>query len=86
MSMPISSAAMSAIEARLPPMSGLPVSTEADPSSLMCTVALELPPKLNQKPLATPLPWLGPSSIEYCGWSRTASTVSRKPIRLWIGP
>ena len=47
-SMPNSSAAISAIEARLPPMSGLPVTTVAVPSSLRLTVALDDSPMLNQ--------------------------------------
>ena len=59
--MPSSSAAISAIEARLPPMSGLPVTTVAVPSSLRLTVALDDSPMLNQYPAATPRPWLGPS-------------------------
>ena len=46
--MPSSSAAISAIEARLPPMSGLPVTTVAVPSSLRLTVALDDSPMLNQ--------------------------------------
>jgi hypothetical protein len=37
-----------AIEAREPPMSGLPVATTTVPSSLTCTVALDSPPPLNQ--------------------------------------
>ena len=40
-SMPSSSAAMRAIEARLPPMSGEPVSTLTVPSSFTFTVAEE---------------------------------------------
>ena len=59
--MPSSSAAMLAVEAREPPMSGWPVITTTVPSSLMLTWALDSPPALNQKPLATPRPWLGPS-------------------------
>jgi hypothetical protein len=39
---------MIAIEAREPPMSGLPVATTTVPSSLTCTVALDSPPPLNQ--------------------------------------
>ncbi len=59
--MPKSSAAMLAVEARLPPMSGWPVTTTTVPSSLMFICALDSPPALNQKPEATPRPWLGPS-------------------------
>ena len=39
---------MIAIEAREPPMSGLPVATSTVPSALTCIVALESPPPLNQ--------------------------------------
>ena len=46
--MPSSSAASNAIDALLPPMSGLPVTTMAVPSSLRLTVALEDSPILNQ--------------------------------------
>ena len=60
--MPSASAAMIAIDAREPPMSGFGSTTTAVPSSLMCTAALVCPPMLNQKPEATPRPWLGPSS------------------------
>ncbi len=74
--MPSTSAAIIAIEAREPPMSGLPDTTTAVPSSLMCTAALDSPPMLNQKPEATPRPWLGPSFSFRCGWFLAASTVS----------
>ena len=47
-SMPSSSAAMLAVEAREPPMSGWPVITTTVPSSLMFTWALDSPPALNQ--------------------------------------
>ena len=49
-SMPSSSAATLAIEAREPPMSGWPVVTTTLPSSVMLTCALLSPPALNQKP------------------------------------
>ena len=55
-SRPSSSAAISAIDARLPPMSGLPVITVAVPFSFRFTVALDASPMLNQNPLATPRP------------------------------
>ena len=42
------SAAMIAMEAREPPMSGLPVATRTVPSALTCSVALDSPPPLNQ--------------------------------------
>ena len=84
--MPNSSAAMSAIDARLPPMSGEPVTTLTVPSSLTCTTALEFRPALNQNPLATPRPWFGPSGARYCGQSRIASSVSLKPITGNFGP
>ena len=53
---PSSSAAIKAMEARLPPMSGLPVTTAAVPSSLRLTVADDCSPMLNQNPVATPRP------------------------------
>ena len=46
--MPSSSAAMLAVEAREPPMSGWPVMTRTLPSSVMLTCALDSPPALNQ--------------------------------------
>ena len=46
--MPRSSAAMLAVEARLPPMSGWPVITTTLPSSVTFTCALDSPPALNQ--------------------------------------
>ena len=61
--MPRVSAAIIAIEAREPPISGLPEATLTEPSSLTCTAALNSPPTLNQKPQAMPRPWLGPSGI-----------------------
>src|SRR6266851_787362 len=45
-----------AIEAREPPMSGLPEATLTEPSSLTWTCALDSPPTLNQKPQAIPRP------------------------------
>ena len=45
-----------AIEAREPPTSGWPVVTTTLPSSVILTCALDSPPALNQKPLATPRP------------------------------
>ncbi len=77
---------MSAMLARLPPMSGLPVRTTAEPSALTLTVALDCIPALNQKPAATPRPWFSPSSALYCGWARAASSVSLKPIGPNFGP
>ena len=85
-SMPISSAAIRAIDARLPPMSGEPTTTVAVPSSLTCTVALEFMPPLNQNPLAMPRPWFGPRGSLRWGWSRIASRVSTKPMRGNFGP
>ena len=60
--MPSTSAAMIAIDARDPPMSGFGSTTTAVPSSLTCTAALDCPPMLNQNPDATPRPWFGPSA------------------------
>jgi hypothetical protein len=47
---------MIAIEAREPPMSGVPTATTAVPSSLTWQAALDSPPMLNQKPEAMPRP------------------------------
>jgi hypothetical protein len=47
-SIPSNSAAILAVEAREPPMSGWPVMTTTDPSSLMRISALDSPPALNQ--------------------------------------
>ncbi len=74
--MPRISAAIIAIEAREPPISGVPTATTAVPSSLTWIAALDSPPMLNQKPEATPRPWLGPSFSFRCGWFLAASTVS----------
>ncbi len=59
--MPSTSAAIIAIAAREPPISGLPETTLAVPSSLICTAPEDSPPILNQKPQAMPRPWFGPS-------------------------
>ena len=59
--MPSVSAAMIAIDARVPPMSGLPVAMVTVPSALTATLAPESPAPLNQKPDADPRPWFGPS-------------------------
>ena len=45
-----------AMEAREPPMSGLPVITVMRPLPCTLMVALDCRPKLNQKPAATPRP------------------------------
>ena len=42
-------------------MSGQPLITTAEPSSLIDTFADDDMPALNQKPHATPRPWFGPS-------------------------
>ena len=55
------SAAISAEDAREPPMSGVPAISVTVPSSLTLIAAEVSPPMLNQKPEATPRPWLGPS-------------------------
>ena len=54
--MPSTSAAIMAIEAREPPISGLPETIVAVPSSLMWQAPEDSPPMLNQKPQATPRP------------------------------
>jgi hypothetical protein len=58
------SAAIIAMAAREPPMSGLLDTTVAPPSSSTWTAAEDSPPMLNQNPQATPRPWLGPSGAE----------------------
>ena len=59
--MPSSSAAIRHIEARAPPMSGVPAISVTVPSSFRLIEAEVSPPMLNQKPEATPRPWFGPS-------------------------
>ena len=61
-SMPSSSAVIMHSEAREPPMSGVPTVSAVVPSSLTISDAQVSPPMLNQKPEATPRPWLGPSA------------------------
>ncbi len=58
---PSVSAAIIAIAAREPPISGFDDTTVAPPSSSMWTAPVLSPPMLNQKPHATPRPWFGPS-------------------------
>ena len=58
--MPSVSATISPMEARLPPMSGVPIITVAVPSSPTASDTEVSPPWLNQKPEATPRPWFGP--------------------------
>src|SRR5947209_4305631 len=77
---------MIACAARVPPISGLPVTTAALPSPLSVTVALEFMPALNQKPTAIPRPWLGASGAFQCGWWRAASRICLKPIGPYFGP
>ena len=59
--MPSASAAIRQEDAREPPMSGVPAIRVTVPSSLTLIEAEVSPPMLNQKPEATPRPWLGPS-------------------------
>ncbi len=54
--MPSSSAAIRLIEARLPPISGLPSVTPTVPSVLTFSETQVLPPKLNQNPQEMPRP------------------------------
>ena len=42
-------------------MSGVPTASATVPSALTFSDTQVLPPKLNQKPQATPRPWFGPS-------------------------
>ena len=48
------------IAAREPPISGLPSDRLTVPSLLILIETQVSPPKLNQKPQATPRPWFGP--------------------------
>ena len=50
------SATIMPIEAREPPISGLPDTATTEPSSATCTAADDSPPMLNQKPVAMPAP------------------------------
>ena len=83
---PSTSAAIIAIEAREPPISGLPDTTLMVPSSFTNTEAELSPPMLNQKPVATPRPWLGPSGADQCGCDLAASRTCSKPISGNTGP
>ncbi len=62
--MPSTSAAIIAIEARLPPISTEPVITLAVPSLWTLTTAEDWPPAWNHTPMATPRPRLGPVSLD----------------------
>ena len=59
---PKTSAACMAIDVREPPMSVEPSTRLIVPSEFTEMKQLDGIPALNQKPIATPLPWLGPSS------------------------
>ena len=61
---PSSSDAIIAMEARDPPISGVPSVSPTVPSSLIVMDELVSPPILNQKPEATPRAWFGPSGAE----------------------
>jgi hypothetical protein len=60
---PSTSATIMPIEARDPPISGLPDTATTVPSSATCTAADDSPPMLNQKPEATPRPWNLPNFV-----------------------
>ena len=49
------------IEAREPPMSGVPTDSETVPSSESARLTAVSPPWLNQNPQEIPRPWFGPS-------------------------
>ena len=74
------------IDAREPPMSGLPDVATTVPSSAMWQPAENSPPMLNQKPQAMPRPWPGFSGAFQCGWFFAASSVARKPMFWCVGP
>src|SRR5262249_7334356 len=59
---PSTSASCCATDARVPPMSGEPSTSLTVPSGFTIASALEGPVPLNQNPLATPRPRLGPAS------------------------
>ena len=61
MEMPSVSAAIMASAIRVPERSALPVNTDADPFLFMTIDALDVPPPLRQKPMATERPWFRPS-------------------------
>ena len=84
--MPSSSAAIIVIEAREPPISGLPSLRLTVPSLLIAIETLVSPPKLNQNPQATPRPWFGPRGADQCGCAFAASSVALNPILPKVGP
>ncbi len=71
------SATIMPIEAREPPISGLPDTATTVPSSATCTAAEDSPPMLNQKPVAMPRPWPGFSGDFQCALFFAASSVAR---------
>ena len=54
-----------AIDARVPPMSVEPSTSDTVPSELTLITTVDWKPTLNQKPEATPRPRLGPSSGDW---------------------
>ena len=74
------------MEAREPPISGLPVAAVTEPSSFTCTCAVDSPPMLNQNPVARPRPWPSFSGDFQCGCDFTASSTAVKPMFWWVGP
>ena len=84
--MPSSSAAIWLMAAREPPMSGLPSITLTVPSAVMLSDTQVSPPKLNQKPQATPRPWFGPNGALRCGCALAVASVAVSPILSKLGP
>ena len=84
--MPSSSAAMIAIDAREPPMSGLPVRTTAEPSMFTETIALDCRPALNQKPRRCRGPGSSRAAPCSAGASSRRAGVSTSPIGPYFGP
>ena len=78
--MPSSSAAIIDIDAREPPISGLPSVRFTVPSGVMFMLTQVLPPKLNQNPQATPRPWFSPRGAAQCGWSLAVRSVASSPM------
>ncbi len=68
------------MEARDPPISGVPTDKAAVPSLLRFSDTQVWPPKLNQKPHAMPRPWFGPSGALKCGCCLAFSRVGSRPI------
>ncbi len=83
---PSTSATIMPMDAREPPISGLPDAAVTDPSSLTWTCAVDSPPMLNQKPVARPRPCPSFSGDFQCGCDLTAASTALKPMFWCVGP